>query len=29
VNAAKNILRCGLTALAEGALTSRPGSPGL
>ena len=29
VNAAKNILRCGLTALAEGALTSRLGSPGL
>jgi len=27
VNAAKNILRCGLTALAEGALTSRLGSP--
>ena len=27
VNAAKNILRCGLTALAEGALTSRMGSP--
>jgi IS605 OrfB family transposase len=26
VNAAKNILRCGLTALAEGALTSRLGS---
>jgi hypothetical protein len=29
VNAAKNILRCGLTALAEGALTSRMGSPAL
>src|SRR5262249_53404830 len=29
VNAAKNILRCGLTALAEGALTSRLGSPAL
>ena len=29
VNAAKNILRCGLTALAEGALTSRLGNPGL
>src|SRR5262245_35855993 len=29
VNAAKNILRCGLTALAEGASTSRLGSPGL
>jgi len=28
VNAAKNILRCGLTALAEGTLTSRLGSPG-
>src|SRR5262245_3274142 len=27
VNAAKNILRCGLVALAEGALTSRMGSP--
>ena len=27
VNAAKNILRCGLTALAEGALASRMGSP--
>jgi putative transposase-like DNA-binding protein len=27
VNAAKNILRCGLTALAEGALTSKLGSP--
>src|SRR5262249_48986078 len=29
VNAAKNILRCGLTALAEGTLASRRGSPGL
>jgi transposase len=29
VNAAKNILRCGLTALAEGTSTSRLGSPGL
>jgi putative transposase len=29
VNAAKNILRCGLTALAEGASTSRLGSPSL
>jgi IS605 OrfB family transposase len=28
VNASKNILRCGLTALAEGTLTSRLGSPG-
>jgi putative transposase len=29
VNAAKNILRCGLTALAEGTSTSRLGSSGL
>jgi transposase len=29
VNAAKNILRCGLTAFAEGTSTSRLGSPGL